>query len=386
MKRVSLLLAAVSSLAALTLELAACSTTSSPSAPNPAMDAGGGADAAPRSFDFTALHQELFGGAWKSEGVVVLYQGSIVYEEYASGFDAKKRHILYSASKSIGGALVGIAIADGAMKLTDSVCTFVPPPIGADPKLCDTTIESLLQMTSGMKWSEDYGSDPTTSNVLQMLYGNETDMGAYAAVQPRAADVATKWSYSSGDANLLARALRGALKSEDPRAWAKRKLFDPAGLTSAIFESDRSGTLVFSSSCFMTARDMAKFGQLYLDDGMSGATRVLPAGWAAYSIKPAAPVAVAAPRIADAGAGNSGGSYGASFWLNAASSTASPDTWLYPQAPVDAFSAEGHYGQKIFIVPSRHLVVVRVGNDRDPVFDPGPMVGRAVEAIDRGAQ
>ena len=360
--------------------LGGCSTSSSPPSSSPP-DAGGSGDASV-AYDFSALHNELFGGSWQTEGVVVLHNGQIVYEEYAAGFMPTMRHITYSVSKSIGSALAGIAVDQGLFKLSDSVCTYVPAPMGADPKFCDTTVEHVLRMSSGLKWIEDYGADPQASNVLQMLYGNQSDMGGYVATQPRAAPAGSVWNYSSGDANLLARVLRAALKGQDSRAWAKSKLFDPAGLSSAVFEEDRSGTLVFSSSCFMTPRDMAKFGQLYLDDGMSGGTRVLPMGWVAYTTTPAPPVAQPTPRVPDAGPGNSGGSYGAAFWLNAATPTASADTLLYPQAPVDAYSAEGHYGQKIFIVPSRHLVVARVGNDRNPLFDPGPMVGKAVAAID----
>jgi CubicO group peptidase (beta-lactamase class C family) len=348
-------------------------------------DAGAPSDSAV-TYDFGALRALLFAGEWKTEGVVVLHDGQVVYEEYAAGFDASMRHITYSASKSVGSALVGIAVADGVIKLAESVCTYVAPPAGSDPSLCDTTIEELLQMTSGLGWAEDYGANPTTSNVLQMLYGNQQDMGAYVAAQPRVAKAGEVWSYSSGDANLLARALRGALAGTDMRAWAKEKLFDPAGLTSAIFESDRSGTLVFSSSCFMTPRDMARFGQLYLDDGMNGSTRVLPAGWVAYTTTPARPVATPRSRVADAAPGDTGGSYGASFWLNAASPSAPQDTWAYPDAPPDAYSAEGHWGQKIFVVPSRRLVIARVGNDRDKIFDSGPMVGAAVASIDRGGK
>jgi CubicO group peptidase (beta-lactamase class C family) len=366
--------------------LAACAcNSSSPSQGGGPTDAGaaGDGDAALPSFDFTAMQNEEFGGTWQTDGVVVLYQGQIVFEQYANGYTSSMRHITYSVSKSVGAALVGLAIQDGLMKPTDSVCTYVTPPTGADPTLCDTTIDDLLHMTSGLTWSENYVSDPTTSDVLQMLYGQTADMGAFVATHTRAAPHATRWSYSSGDADLLADAFRFALEGQDARAYAQQKLFAPAGITTAAFEADKAGTLVFSSFLYMSPRDMASFGQLYLTDGMNGATRVLPAGWVAYSIAPAGPVAQPTPRVPDAGPGNSGGSYGASLWLNAASPSASPDTWLYPQIPIDAFSAEGHYGQKIFIVPSRHLVVARTGNDRDPIFDPGPMVQAAVAAVDQ---
>ncbi len=363
--------------------LTSCKDSSNDGEPAVATPTVGGAPAF--TYDFTPLDALALGGKWKTEGVVVLHGGKVVYEKYAAGFDAQKRHITYSVSKSIGSALVGIAIADGLMKLEDSVCAHVPAPAGADPTYCDTKVDHLVRMTSGLGWTETY-DDPTTSNVLPMLYGDEGDMGEYAARRPRVAKAGESWRYSSGDANLLARALRGALQGRDMRAWAREKLFVPAGITSAVFESDRSGTLVFSSSCFMTTRDMARFGQLYLDDGMSEGKRVLPSSWVKYTSTPAPPVARATARTAGSAPGESGGSYGGSFWLNAVSATASADTFAYPEMPADAYSAEGHWGQKIFVVPSRGLVVARVGNDRDPVFDAGPMVGAAVTAVDAASK
>ena len=368
---------AMAAVAMTSLSLMACKD-STPEAP---VETDGGASPAALSYDFAAVESNLFSGAWKTEGVVVQRDGKVVYEKYAAGFDPMKRHISYSVSKSIGSALVGVAVADGLLKLEDSVCKYVPAPTGADPTYCDTTIDHLVRMTSGLKWVETY-DDPATSNVLPMLYGDEADMGEYAARRPRAAKAGEVWNYSSGDANLLARALRGALAGKDMRVWAKEKFFTPAGISSAIFEADRSGTLVFSSSCFMTPRDMARFGQLYLDDGMNGTTRVLPSAWVTYTSTPAPPVSQPKARVAGTAPGDSGGSYGAAFWLNAASPTAAPDTFLYPQAPADTYSAEGHWGQKIFIIPSRRLVVTRVGNDRAPIFDPGPMLGAAVAAVD----
>ncbi len=366
------------------------SSTATP-APGPDADTTPPADSGPTtpSFDFSAVHDEIFAGSWKSEGLVIFYQGQLVYEEYAAGFTAQNRHILYSASKSIGAALVGIAIHDGVLALKDSLCKYAPPPSGADPTLCDTTVEHLLHMTSGLEWAEDYGSDPATSNVLQMLYGHQNDMGAYVQRRKRKAAPDTLFNYSSGDSTLLSRVLRGALANigKDERAWAKEKLFDPAGLASAVFESDQTGTLIFSSSCFMTPRDMAKFGQLYLDDGVYKGVRVLPEGWVKYSIAPSAPVSQPSPKSPDGGGYRpDGGSYGAGIWLNSATPTATPDTFMYAEAPVDTYSFEGHWGQKVFMVPSRKLVIARTGFDRDVVFQPGPMVGKTVAAIDKGVK
>ena len=348
------------------LTLGACKSSTPPPAPaDPSGDDGGGIGdaAAPLPpFDFTALDAEEFGGAWKAEGLVVMYGGVIAHEKYAPGSTADMRHITYSASKSVGAILVGIAIDQGLMKLTDSVCAYVPAPdAGSDASLCDVTIQMLLEMRSGKQWDEGYGNS-ATSNVTTMLYGDESDMGAYTAEQPREAGAGTLWNYSSGDANLLADALKGALKGQDVRAWAKTSLFDSAGIKSAVFESDRSGTLVFSSSFFATPRDVAKLGQLFLDKGKVGSTQVVSASWLTYMTTPIA--LLSTPYPIDSGPDNSGGSYGAQMWLNSATPSAPSSTWEFVQGTADMFSFEGHWGQKIFVIPSRKLVVARFGDDR----------------------
>lgn len=323
-------------------------------------------------YDFGQMSSYLFGGSWKTDAVVVWHDGQIVFEQYANGYRPTMRHIMYSASKSVGASLVAVAIGDGLMKREDSICKYVPAPPGADPALCETTIEHLLHMSSGLKWAEQYESDPLTSNVVPMLYGHVADMGDYVAKRPRAETSGTNFNYSSGDSNLLARALRNAVAPRDMRAWAKERFLDPAGLSGAIFENDRSGTLVFSSSCFMTPRDMARFGNVYLQNGAPGGKRVLPEGWVDFVRTPASSATTTLPG---------GGSYGAQFWLNATSPNASSDTFEYEEGPADAYAAEGHWGQSITIVPSANLVIARAGNDRSPHFKMGPMVGHAVAAV-----
>ena len=346
---------------------------------------GGGVDSGPLpTFDFTALDAEEFNGAWKTEGLVVLYAGQVVHEKYAAGWTADMRHITYSATKGIGAALVGIAIDQGLLKLTDSVCTYVPAPdAGGDANLCDVTIQHLLEMRSGKQWDEGYES-ATTSNVNPMLYGNESDMGLYVAEQPRAAAAGTAWLYSSGDSDLLARALRGALEAAgktDMRAWASTVLFQPAGITSAVFEADRSGTLVFSSSCFLTPRDMAKLGQLWLDGGKANGTQVVSSGFIAYSVTPIAMLST--PSAIDAGPDIYGGSYGAQMWLNAATPTAPSSTWEYPHGTADMYSFEGHWGQRFTSCRRASSSSRAPATIAMPEFFPDAMIGAAIGAIDQ---
>jgi CubicO group peptidase (beta-lactamase class C family) len=328
---------------------------------------------------FTTFDRILFDGTTNTEGAVVMVDGKVVYERYAGGYDASKRHLNYSVSKTVGSALLGIAVRDKLVTLDASVCNYVKASEGIAPSLCETKVADLVHMTSGLTWDENY-ENPTTSNALQMLYGDEADMGLYTAQRPRAAPTNTVWNYSSGESNLLARVIKAALGSKDMRAWAKEKLFDPAKLTSMVFESDRSGTLTFSTGAFMTPRDMARFGQIYLNGGMLDGVEILPPSWVEFSRKPADPVAVPRKKTGDTLA-TRGGSYGASFWLNAATPDAPTDTFLYPTAPRETYCAQGYWGQRICMMPASKMVVVRVGNDRKGFYDIGPALAAAVESV-----
>jgi CubicO group peptidase (beta-lactamase class C family) len=168
-----------------------------------------------------------------------------------------------------------------------------------------------------------------------MLF-TQPDTGAFAARSPLAAAPETVWSYSSGTSNLVARLVR----------YTNERLFDAAGMTSAFFEPDASGTPVGSSYVFATARDWARFGQLHLQDGVWNGRRVLPEGWVRYVTTPTP----AAPE----------GIYGAHWWLNAGD-PADPARRMWPKVPRDAYAARGHSGQYVVVVPSAKLVVVRLG-------------------------
>lgn len=385
MKTRSLVLATLMTVAVPLVAVHGCSSGSSAvrgASPAPG-DAGLDADAlATAHYDFASLDAFAFAvgdaAAPTTDGVVIRYKDRVVYERYANGFDANKRHILYSVSKSIGSAIVGLLVRDGLMKVEESVCTYLKID-GADPTLCDTTIEQLLHMESGLSWSEDYGS--TSSTILRMLYGDQPDMGAYAAKQKREVPTGTRYQYSSGDANMLAAAVRSALGNRDATQYVQEQLFAPAGISSAIFEKDKAGSFVFSSSCFMTPRDAALFGQLYVDGGKRSGAQILPESWVKRSATPSTLTAAPTARGSDAGTG--GGAYGAQFWLNAAGAGGAKETLEFPDAPDDLYSAEGHWGQAIHVVPSRQAVLVRVGNDREQHFDNNQFIKLALGALSR---
>ena len=267
---------------------------------------------------------------------VVLHQGKVVAERYREGMGPDTRLLSWSMAKSFTNALVGIMQKDG---LLDIHAPMAIPEWQADGRKA-ITLSDMMQMQSGLQWNENYGN---RSDVNLMLH-REQDMGLYAQSKPLEYEPGTHWYYSSGSTNVIMRYLRGMFSTQEAfLTYIQERLFAPLGIWNACFEPDMSGTPVGSSYLYVTARDYARFGQLFLDNGCVGEERILPEGWVEYTTTPASA---------------SEGRYGAFFWLNR--SLAQPD------APEDMFSCQGHDGQEIFIIPSRELVVVILGYSPKP--------------------
>lgn len=282
----------------------------------------------------------------KTRAVLVVYDGRLVAERYAPGFDPDMPLGGWSMSKSITNALVGILVQKGQLDI------YKPAPVPewqkpGDPRAA-ITIDQLLRMSSGLKFEEVY--DPLY-DATDMLYG-AFDFAAFAAGKPLETAPDTKWYYSSGTANIVARIVRqNAEKMYDHYYdFMRKELFAKIGMNSALIEPDGSGTFVGSSYCFATPRDWARFGQFYLNDGVWAGERILPQGWVKYSTAPTPK----APM----------GEYGAFFWLNAGAADA-PENRLWPDAPTDAYAAQGYQEQKVIIIPSRRVVLVRFGATSD---------------------
>lgn len=267
---------------------------------------------------------------------VVLHEGKIVAERYREGLSADTKLLSWSMAKSFTNALAGIMYGD------DLVDIFAPtgiPEWQGDARK-DITLNDLMQMQSGLAWNEDYGN---RSDVNLMLH-RETDMAQYAIDKPLEHEPGTFWYYSSGSTNIVMRHLRGKFASDKEfLAYYRERLFAPLGIRNAVFEPDMSGTPVGSSYLYITARDFARFGLLYLDDGCVGGQRILPEGWVEYTTTPAS---------------DSKDGYGAFFWLN--------KDKFWPDIPEDMFNCQGHDGQEVFIIPSKDLVVVVLGYSPKP--------------------
>ena len=274
-----------------------------------------------------------------THAVVVVYNNQIVGERYAHGFDVNSKMMGWSMAKSITNALVGILIKDGKLELGQ------PAPVSewkADDR-AGITINDLLQASSGLAWSESYFSP--TADFHQMFIKSD-DKGGYAMSKKLAHPRGTYFQYSSGSTNILSKIIRQTVGDTLYHRFPYERLFHKIGMYDAILEPDASGTYVASSYAFASARDWARFGLLYLNDGVWNGERILPEGWVKYTTTPAPAAAM--------------GRYGAHWWLNAGDSN-DPSNRKYPDLPNDMYWADGFEEQYVIVIPSKKLVIVRLG-------------------------
>ena len=266
-------------------------------------------------------------------GVVVVQRGRIVAERYAEGFGSHVPQRTWSVAKSIAGTVIGIAVHDGLIDPAK------PAPIAewqapGDPRAAITT-ENLMRMASGLH--SDFAGNRTDA-----VYFGGTNVGENVPGQPLEAKPGTRFRYANNDTLLAVYGLRAAL-ADDARytAFPFAELFWKIGMTSTFAETDWRGNFILSSQVWTTARDLARFGLLYLNDGVWGGERLLPEGWVKFVTTPAGPQP-------DGPMG-----YGATFWLLNKSEG----------VPADAFAAVGNRGQYVVVVPGRNIVIVRRGED-----------------------
>ncbi|MCB1028920.1 MAG: serine hydrolase [Microthrixaceae bacterium] len=267
--------------------------------------------------------------------VVVIQGGRLVLERYGPDTDHNTPLVSWSMAKSITQAALGLLVLDGAID-PDALA---PVPEWADPgdPRSAITTQHLLAMRSGLHWVEDY-VDPDASTCLPMLFGDErADMAHYAASLPLDHEPGSTFLYSSGTTNILSRIVGDAVgggRVAMERHLSER-LFGPLGITSADPRFDDAGTFVGSSYVWATARDFARFGQLYLRDGVWDGRRLLPEGWVDRARR--------LRSIDEDGVG-----YGEQWWVD-------------PNSSLGTFWANGYEGQSITVVPGADTVIVRLG-------------------------
>lgn len=311
----------------------------------------------------------------RTDGLLLIHKGRLVYERYGRGFDASKRHLAWSMSKSFTSALVGIAVKKGVVKLDDSICEYVK---AKRQENCAITVRNLLEFASGLDWREDYENGGTyqDSSVLAMLYGEgRKDMVSFITAHERSDEPGTSWRYSSGDATLLAGVLDAALKPSEGRDWPFTLLLDVLGMKSATWERDGKGVVVGSSYLHATPRDLAKFGFFYLNDGCWEGQRVLPEGWVTQSTQVSEPIR---RKSYERGADDV---QGWQWWLNRPIPGVQTEL-PWPHVPEGTYAARGHWGQSITIIPSRELIVVRTADDRDGSFSLDTLLSLSLAVVE----
>lgn len=300
----------------------------------------------------------------RTDALLVIQNGKTLFEGYRSDHTATTRHVSWSMAKSATHALIGAAVLHDGLDIDQPVS--VLPDSGV-------TLRNLLTLTDGLPWNEARQPAAIASDASRLLFGEgRLDVAKFAASRPgkRKAPGAT-WNYSTGAYHLVARELTARLfptmslpgqRRAAMADWMRRRLFGPAGMPSALFEFDPQGTFYAGSLMWATARDFAALGRLYLNDGVADGVRLLPDGWTRFARTPTVEP-----------------TYGAGWWLegrpgpNAGAS-------LLGGSPADAFHARGLDGQLVLVVPSRRLIVVRLGYTPDGVTG-WPAIGGCLRRI-----
>jgi CubicO group peptidase (beta-lactamase class C family) len=290
-----------------------------------------------------------------TKAVVVVRDGRVVAERYAPGYGIDTQLIGWSATKSVTNALIGILVRQGKLSVEG------PAPIAAwadprDPRH-GITIDNLLRMNSGLDIGDSLTAQATTAfdPSAYMVFGVR-DMAAFAEQAPLKAAPGTGWNYTNGNTLLLSKIIRDSTGGDagSVLAFARRELFDKLGMRHVTLEFDAVGTPIGSSHMLASARDWARFGLLYLNDGVAGGERLLPPGWVDYS-------AAATP-------GSERFGYAAGFWTNRGDGEGQRYRIAHG-LPADAFFARGSIGQYVIVVPSQRLVVARFGSAFTPRDD-----------------
>jgi len=277
----------------------------------------------------------------RTKSVLVWHKGAIIGEKYALGVNVETPLLSWSMAKSITNMLVGILVKKGQIDIHQATGL---NEWNDKPQHQKITLDQLLRMSSGLEFNETYGIGSDAAIMLSIA----PSAGKYAANKPLEFPIDSHWSYSSGTSNIISLIIQRVI-SDDSQTYyqfAQKELFEPLGISSALLETDAEGTIIGSSYMYATTRDWARLGLLMLNDGQWQGQRILPQGWVKYSTT--------------ASTTDWLNHYGAHFWLNYDPSDGKkPRVW--PKLPKDTFYMSGFQGQRVVIIPSKQLVVVRMG-------------------------
>jgi CubicO group peptidase (beta-lactamase class C family) len=295
------------------------------------------------------VNKAMSGGyTGRTTAVLVVHDGRIVAERYAPGFGPHNTQRTWSVAKSIAGTLIGIGAKQGLVRADQRA------GLWRGDTRATIRLDNLLRMASGLHTG-------TAGNRTDALYFGGTTVDEEVAYWPIEVLPGSRFRYSNLDIVAAVRVLRSGIKNEVRyAAYPRTELFAKLGMTRTVAERDAGGNFVLSSQVFSSARDFARLGLFWLDDGVWQGQRILPAGWMKYMTTPSGPQP------------ESGAGYGATMWLFG------PKQGL----PAGTFAAQGNRGQVIFVIPSRKVVVVRRGEDGiGSAFDAPKFVADVLRAL-----
>ncbi|MCA0985679.1 serine hydrolase domain-containing protein [Guptibacillus algicola] len=282
------------------------------------------------------------------EGMLIIKDGYIVSEKYGGDFDEETPHPIYSVTKSITSALVGVAVQQGAIESVESkALSYLTSEniTNLDQWKRNLTIQDFLTMKSGLDFPEQTEKGFYQSDTWKEFMEG-TDPASFIMSRPLSEDPG-RWNYSTGDARVVSKILQEATGTKLSE-YAEQNLFSHLGISNVEWPTDRSGTSFGGTGVKMKPRDIAKIGYLYLEEGKWEEKQVLPEGWVQKSIQP----------YGNTNGNFDGGHYGYFFWLKSING-------------YETYRGMGLYGQYLVVVPELDLIVVQTssGMDVDPLLE-----------------
>ncbi len=299
---------------------------------------------------------------YKTDAFLIIKDGKLVYEEYGNGYGPDQPHMLWSFSKGLVNALLGVAEHKGLLHRNTLVHQYYPQ-FAKTRQGQSLTLQHLMHMSSGLDYYEEHPANIILSDSISINYTADayTDMAENMSRRSFVAEPGTKFNYSSGECNLAMGVLKKVLGRQDVYdRFPWMSLFNILGMRSTTFEQDASGTFVGGSFGWSSARDIAKLGYLYLNDGVWDGERLFPRDWVKWSLTTAP--ALQNPQLVQSDQLRlNQEDYGAYWWLN--KKLPMNREKPFPAAPEDTFLAMGYKGQTLAVIPSKKTIIVRLGND-----------------------
>ncbi len=280
-----------------------------------------------------------YGEGTETTAVVVVKDGVIIAEQYREGFNATTPQRTWSVAKSIAATVIGAAVHDGLIGVDEPAALDAWSSPG-DPRAA-IKVSDLMHMASGL----DNGPAGNRTDDIYFGGGRVID---HAVTRRQIVEPGTRWYYANNDTMLMMRALHERIgNGRKYLEYPFKKVLHPLGMDHTFLETDWNGDFIMSSQVWTTARDLARLGLLYLNDGMWNGKRILPNDWAEFVATPAADEP--GPRAN----GDPSPGYGAQFWLYGESFG----------LPAGSYAARGNRGQYLMIIPERNVLIIRRGYD-----------------------